>query len=67
MSAPLGHRDPMTFRKLPILDWLPLSCHVLNVERMVREHCNVELYQYIHELMQGMDPRESDWFKRSID
>lgn len=62
MSA--GFRDPFTFKKLPILDWLPLNCHVLNLNRLAREFRNEALHQYVHELMQGMDPRQSDWFKR---
>lgn len=62
----LGHRDPMTFKKLPILEWLPLSCHVLTLERLARNFQNEALHQYVHELMRGQDPRESEWFKRLV-
>lgn len=59
----LGYRRPFTFKKLPISDWLPLGCHVLTIQRLASEFRNEELHQYIHELMQGVDPRDSDWFK----
>lgn len=60
----LGHRDPFTFKKLPIGEWLPLNRHLLTMERLVREFQNEAAHQYLHELIQGKDPWESDWFKR---
>lgn len=65
-----GYRDPITFRsehpsnRIGLTASVRLTSHVLDVERLAREHRNVELHQYIHELMQGGDPRESEWFKR---
>lgn len=65
-----GFRDPFTYRsehpakRLGLIGRLALTNHVLDVERLARGFHNVELHQYLHELMQGNDPRESDWFKR---
>lgn len=66
MAKQLGYRDPMTYRKLGTNPSLRLTNHVLNVERLAQGRHNVELHQYIHELIQGQNPMESDWFKKSV-
>lgn len=62
----LGHRDPFTHRSASIglVEKLALTNHVLAVERLVNRYQNVELHQYLYELVAGKDPRESEWFKR---
>ena len=65
-----GFRDPFTYRsehpshRIGMIARMGLTNHVLDVERLALEHRNVELHQYLHELMQGGDPRDSEWFKR---
>lgn len=59
---PLGYRDPMTYKDLDTVASMKLTNHVLNIEMLKEKRDNVGMHQYIHELMQGKDPRKSDWW-----
>lgn len=66
-SAPLGYRDPMTYRKADTITAMVLNSHVMNMEMLVGANDNVAKHQYMYELMSGEDPRQSEWFKRGYD
>lgn len=63
----LGYRDPFTYKKLPLLKSIELINHVLNIEKLIRDHRNVAVHQYIHELSSGIDPQNSKWYKNIVD
>lgn len=62
-----GYRDPMTYRRLPLVESMRVTRHVMTLAKLSSEFRNVALHQYVHELMQGKDPMESDWFRRIKD
>jgi len=65
LGLPSGYRDPMTYKRLPTLDGLTLLDHVLTLRSLQNRFANEHTHQYLHELMQGKDPRKSAWFKKA--
>lgn len=53
----------MTFKSLPTVAGTALINHTMNIRSLQNKFAYEHAHQYVHELMQGEDPRQSDWFQ----